>query len=276
MTVDPDITATIIFHREGAFALPALASLWDSVSVARAAGITVETQAILDRPDKLTRHVVEVRGAWLDVVEEVSIGDLGLIRNAGTRLAHGRFLAFLDGDDLWGEQWLRAAFEAATSPLSTAQSIWHPECVYYFSESDFDRHAIGETPHPSARSFYVLHQPSDAPGFNQASLVFNHIWTANVFCRRELHVRHPYGAVDRFRGFGVEDWSWNFETLWKGIPHSIVHSTVHIIRIKEAGSLSRKNAMEGLLPSLPKSFVWGKDVSKIKVDDFERRLPEGK
>jgi hypothetical protein len=34
--------------------------------------------------------------------------------------------------------------------------------------------------------------------------------------------------------------------------------------------------MEGLLPSLPKSFVWGKDVSKIKVDDFERRLPEGK
>ncbi len=257
MTAKPDITATAIFHREGAFALAALASLGDLVSVARAAGLTVETQAILDCADELTRHIVDVRGAWLDTVEEVSFGDLGLSRNAGTRLAHGRFLAFLDGDDLWGEQWLRAAFEVATAPAAPPTAIWHPENLYYFSESDFDRYSSNGTPHAGAQSFHILQQPSETPGFNPASFVLSHVWTANVFATRALHLQHPYCAVDRRRGFGVEDWSWNFATLWAGIPHHVVRDTVHLIRRKDTESLGRENSAEGLLPNLPPSYVWG-------------------
>jgi hypothetical protein len=257
MTPNPDISVTVIFHREGALALPALASLSDLVGVARAAGITVETQAILDCPDELTRHIVAERGAWLDTVEEVSFGDCGLSRNAGTRLAHGRFLAFFDGDDLWGEQWLHAAFEAATAPAAAPEAIWHPHTIYLFSESDFDRHSLNSNPRADVRSYHMLQQPSDTPGFNQASLVLNNMWTANVFTTRELHLRYPYSAVDRRRGFGVDDWSWNFATLWSGIPHHVVRGTVHLIRIKETGSLGRMNVAEGLLPNLPSSFVWG-------------------
>jgi hypothetical protein len=123
---EPDITVTVNFHREGEFAVPALASLSDLVNAARRAGLAVETQAILDRSNELTRHILATRGQWLDAVEDVSFGDLGLSRNAGTRLSHGRFLAFLDGDDLWGEQWLRAAFAAATNPTAPQEAVWHP------------------------------------------------------------------------------------------------------------------------------------------------------
>jgi hypothetical protein len=257
MTAKPDITVTVVFHCEGAFALAALASLGDLVRIARAAGLGVETQAILDCPDELTKHIVDVRGAWLDTVKDVSFGDLGLSRNAGTQLAHGKFLAFLDGDDLWGEQWLRTAFATATAPSAPPVAIWHPENLYYFSENDFERYSPNGIPPHDAQSFHLLQQPSDAAGFNPASLVLNHVWTANVFTTRELQLQHPYSAVDRQRGFGVDDWSWNFATLWAGIPHHVVPGTVHLIRRKDTESLGRRNSAEGLLPNLPPSFVWG-------------------
>jgi hypothetical protein len=248
MKSEPDITVTVNFHREGDFAVSALASLSDLVNVARGAGLAVETQAILDRSDEPTRHIVDVRGRWIDNVEEVSYGDLGLSRNAGTRLAHGRFLSFLDGDDLWGEQWLRAAFQAAVMPTGPGDVIWHPEHLYVFSDAQFDR-----TPDAGAR----LMKSSDTPRFNPVSLVFGNLWSANAFARRALHVRFPYCAVDRDRGIGIEDWSWNLETLGAGIHHRVVPGAVHLIRKKESVSLDQQNAANHLLPHLPASLAWG-------------------
>jgi hypothetical protein len=257
MTTVPNITVTVIFHHEGALAVSALASLGDLVKVAREAGLVVETQAILDRADELTRHIVDGRGRWIDSVQEVSFGDLGLSRNEGTRLAHGRYLAFLDGDDLWGEQWLRAAFEAATAPGAPPDIIWHPEHLFVFSENDFDRTSSNAAPEPGVESFYALMCSSDKPGFNSALLVFDNLWSANAFAPRELHVRFPYRAVDRSRGIGIEDWSWNFETLGAGVHHRVVPGAVHLIRKRGSESLDQQNRATGLLPRLPPSLVWG-------------------
>lgn len=253
MTGKSDISVTIIFHREGSYAVPALASMEDLVGTTRASGLTVEARAVLDRADDQTRHLVKVCGAWLDAIEEVSYGDLGLSRNAGVRAARGDFLAFLDGDDLWGSDWLRLAFQAATATTAPREAIWHPELLFYFSEGDFDRHSTGRTPHPAARSFHMQHISSETPGFERGTLLLNNIWSANVFARRSLHERYPYPAVDRTRGFGIEDWSWHMQTLWAGVPHLTVPETVHIIRVKDGGSLGQQNTSEGLLPPLPRS-----------------------
>jgi hypothetical protein len=252
---EPGITVTINFHREGEFAVPALASLSDLVNAARRAGLAVETHAILDRCDEPTRHILATRGQWLDAVEEVSFGDLGLSRNAGTRLAHGRFLAFLDGDDLWGEQWLPTAFEAATNPTAPRDAIWHPQHLYVFSKSDFDRASSGSTPQTGIETFHSVMCDSDKPGFNLASLMFDNLWSANAFARREIYLRFPYRAVDWQRGTGIEDWSWNFATLDAGIPHRVVPGAVHLIRKAGSHSLGQTTARQ-LLPHLPSSVVW--------------------
>lgn len=251
------VTITAIFHAEGPLAMPALASMQDMVDTARAAGIAVEARAMLDRADDLTRHVVAARGQWLDGVAEVAVGDLGLARNAAAELATGRHLVFLDGDDLWGAEWLRLAHGAATRADAPAEAIWHPQRLFYFAETDFDRHSTTPLPHGEVASFHMQHSPSDAEGFDARSLLLENVWTANAFAPRALHLRHPYSASDRGRGFGIEDWSWNLATLHAGIPHLVVPGTVHLIRTKETDSLGRRNAAEGLLPWIAEDALPG-------------------
>jgi hypothetical protein len=253
MTKSPDITVVMNLHREGLLALPALSSMCDMVITARHAGLHVEARAVLDSSDQMTRHFVATRGEWLDDVQEVSMGDLGLARNAAAHSARGQFLAFLDGDDLWGKEWLRLAHQAATCSCAATEAIWHPEMLYYFSGSDFDHHSVTSTPHPEARSFVMRHLPSDHKSFDRDVLFMDNIWTANVFTLRRIHLRFPYSCVSPTRGFGIEDWSWNIDTLWGNLTHKVVGDTVHLIRIKETGSLREQNSARGLLPYLPKS-----------------------
>jgi hypothetical protein len=252
-----DITVTVLFHEEGALAAPALASLRDMVIVARAAGLSVEPRAILDRPDAVTRSMVASRRDWLDGVTEVSVGDCGLARNAIMDGARGRYLSFLDGDDLWGDVWLRDAFIAATSAGAPEEAIWHPEWIYYFDEGDFDRHSEGRLPRPEARSFFMHQRPGDEHAREPGVILLNNIWTANVFAPKALHTRLPYVGVDAAAGIGIEDWAWNMETLWRGIEHRIVPGAVHMVRQKESGSLGQRNTELGLLPSLPDTYRVG-------------------
>jgi glycosyltransferase involved in cell wall biosynthesis len=246
-----DVTVTITFYREGTLAVPSLASAAHLVAVTRASGISVEAIAVLDCSDEQTRRIVAAKGAWLDKIMEVDCDDLSMTRNFCAQSAAGKYLAFLDGDDLWGADWLRLAYIAATSATSLGDVIWHPEILYLFAETDLDRTFAGSAPLSAAKSEFVVQRSSDDPDFDRNALLLTNLWSANAFASRELHLRYPYKAYDRKKGFGIEDWSWNLETIFSGIPHRIVPGSVHLIRLKDQGSLNAKNELDGLLPFLP-------------------------
>lgn len=246
-----DIGLTIVFHREGPLAVPALASMADMADRTTAAGLRLETRAILDRPDHDTQRIVRKAGRWLDDIVTVDFGDLGASRNEGTRLSSCSHLAFLDGDDLWGADWLVRAAAALLATRGPDDAVWHPEWLYYFDDRDFAVHTAGGLPKTGARSFLLRHVASDSPELDRRGLLMNNFWTANVFAPRSLHERFPYREIDRSAGFGIEDWSWNIETLAAGVRHAVVPDAVHLIRVKQSGSLGVQNSLDGLLPAIP-------------------------
>lgn len=243
-----EVSVVLVCHREGPLTVPALASLGDLLEGARAAGLSVEARAVLDCGDAATAALLS-KCAWLDGVTEVAFGDPGSSRNAGAAAARGRYCAFLDGDDLWGASWLTRAFAAATE-APEASAVWHPEYIYLFHEADADV-TISEA-HASApvQSCYLKQGSSAAPDFDARALLLDNLWSANAFALREIFLDVPYRASSSDTRHGIEDWRWNLETLGLGIQHRVVPDTVHIIRVKDGDSMSKRHEAGGLLPIL--------------------------
>lgn len=243
------ITAIIVFHREGALAVPSILSFIRMVKATREHGLKVEAVAILDKADPTTKSLVELHSRDFDVISEVAFGDLGKTRNHAIEHAKGKYIACVDGDDLWGINWLTEAYRSCE--IESRSIIYHPKLIWYFCADDYIGQQNGKRPEYS-KSFAFIQVDSRHTAFDPKSLYFSNVWTANSFGLREIYVEYPYRAVNSDTGFGVEDWTWNAETLSSGIKHGVVEGTVHCVRIKSSGSLGQQNMRNGILPSVYK------------------------
>lgn len=248
MTID--VTVVLNLHAEGDLAAPSLRSLQRLVDHTRRHGMVTETIAVLDDPDAATLAAVEQNAHVFDAVHTFGLRDLGRVRNAVIATAEGMYVACLDGDDLWCEDWITAAVRCARA-VGDARTVWHPQFVQFFDPGDVAVQSSTATPSARAAT-YVMEQPETTdPHFDRRVLLVDNLWTSNVLAPRTLHLDVPYPPSDPARGLGIEDWSWNLATVWAGVAHRTVPDSVHMIRMKTHGSLARENAAFGLLPYLP-------------------------
>jgi len=235
-----NISAVINGHAEGLLLKPSIDSALRAREYAVAKGLAVELIVILDRPDDISRTVAHacLKDHPHARVVEVQNGDLGLSRNDGASAASGEYVAFLDGDDLWGKNWPTAAYNSAVA--SGREIVWHPEVNVYF----------GGTPH------IFLHIDSDDPSFEISGIAYTNYWTALSFVRRDFLLQVPYSRTQLAKQIGYEDWGWNLHTMELGAVHKIVPGTGHAIRTKPPGSsLLSATSAAGCMPAPSKVFL---------------------
>jgi glycosyltransferase involved in cell wall biosynthesis len=151
----------------------------------------------------------------------VDLLDLSLCRNHAIERARGEFVAILDGDDLFSENWLAAAVDAIVQ--HGPSTIAHPQWMIAFGTWNAYWEQIDQT---------------DARFLPETLVSFNH-WNACTVARREVFVTCPY-VVARVgkSGFGFEDWHWNCETIAQGYVHRVIPHTFRLERRKAEGSLN--------------------------------------
>lgn len=218
-----DIAAVVNLHCEGPSATPSLVSAWRAAEAARQNGQSVQLVLALDRADQST---VALANEWADRgarLVECDEGDLGAARNAAANAVDTEWIAFLDGDDLWSENWLVSASEVAAQRHTTGADLFvlHPAVNVIFG----DNHSL------------LHHRSSDDPSFSWTRFRLHNAWTALSYVRRDNLLQLPYPRNDLEQGNGFEDWSWNMAVLDRGGSHQVVADTCHFIRRSKGGSL---------------------------------------
>lgn len=225
MAAGTHLAAIVNLHNEGQSALPSLISAWRATQVAMDRGIDTEFLVVLDSADEPTREIAvewESRGSR---IVEVDVSDLGQARNAAALASSSDWLAFLDGDDLWSENWLAESYDRAASTDADDLVVFHPQCNVIFG----DHHSV------------VHHIASHSSWFSWARARLHNPWTALSMVRRAVVASVPYPSNDLERGFGFEDWSWNLEVLRRGGRHEVIDDTCHFIRRTNGASLLSKS-----------------------------------
>lgn len=171
-------------------------------------GYSSELILVLDKPDADTfANAWKIEGAKL--VYPIA-GDLGLSRNEGVKKASGRWVAFCDGDDLFGREWLARAAAMA----ETREGVFHPQWNYCFGEESFFQEGFSTTD----------------PRYDANTILQHNPWSALCFARRDLFLEYPYKPCRP--GVGIEDWRFHLDTLAYGVNHWVVPQTLHLIRFK--------------------------------------------
>ena len=234
-----DITAILNVHTEGLLSGPSIKSFEGAISHARERGLSVESIIVLDIPDRTTLAIFEPlqRNGFALIVSQC--GDPGLARNMGVEAASGRYISFLDGDDLWGYQWLTRAYDfCSQSPIAI---ISHSEANVIFGEK---------------REIW-WHVDSLDLGFDFDYLRIRNYWNALSFAERAVYTEYPFRKVNLSTGFGHEDWHWNCVTFEAGIPHRAVPDTVHLVRRRSGSQMTLCDNSDAVpWPSELTSYSW--------------------
>lgn len=235
-----DLTLIVTAHDETAVCGPTMRAADLAVDAARARGFTVQPIIVLDAAtEATTAYFMQPHfNHWeRRVLQE---GDLGKVRNAMVPETDGRYIAFLDADDLFSENWLAegvAALDAAGERGERA--IAHPELNVVF---DGDQ-------------VIVINIDQSSPLFTPHYLYFRHYYDSLCMAPRDAHLEVPYTGLDLPSGLGYEDFQFTIESLAAGWRHLVVKDTIIFKRRRDFSLVTESNTRKSIVRALPSMAI---------------------
>jgi hypothetical protein len=231
-----DLTLIVTAHDETAVSGPTMRAADLAVDAARARGFTVQTVIGLDAPSEATSAYFHQ--PHFDHWERRTLHEceLGRVRNALVPECDGRYIAFLDADDLFSENWLAegvAALDAAAERGERA--IAHPELNVVFD---------------GTKTIY-LNVDQSSPLFTPHYLYFRHYYDSLCMAPREAHLEIPYVTRDVPNGLSYQDFQFTIESLGEGWRHVVVKDTIIFKRRRDVSLVTESNIRRSLVRSLP-------------------------
>lgn len=205
------ITVAMTVHAETHVAGPTMRSAEAAIAAAVAAGYRVERLIGMDTPTRAARayFTQPAFAKWRRI--EVECRDQGLTRNALIAEARGDYVAFLDADDLFSENWLaRAADCLDAAGAAGRRVIVHPELNWQFDAID----NVYANP-PQDDPFFSPHVMSTANYYDALCMAPRTAWQELGFPRRDVA-----------GGFAMEDYQWFVEMTARGWEHDVARDTI--------------------------------------------------
>jgi len=230
-THTPNVTAVMMAHGEGALSAVSYNNLQSVAKFAIDANVSVEKVVVLDRPDNKTARIFQSLSDSSVRVVETDFGDQGKVRNFIAEHSQGETIAFLDGDDMWSDNWLLESWRFMKQD-SRENLIMHPEFNWFFGGT--------------ASVLVNVDQESE---FYQADFLRHaNYWDAMCMARRQTHLDIPYCDRRIKDGFAFEDWHWNCETIVAGYIHKTVANTIHFKRRRLGSQSGEASGNQSLMP----------------------------
>ncbi len=231
-----DLTLVVTAHDETTVCGPTMRSADRAVAEARRAGFTVQPLVVLDAAtDATTAYFGQ---SLFDHWERWTFaeGDLGRVRNTVVQQLDCRYVAFLDADDLFSDNWLAAGTAALERAAPDGDRvIAHPELNVIFD---------------GAKSVKVsLDQRS--PLFTPHYLYLRHYYDSLCLAPREVHLEIPYVSRDVPNGLSYQDFQFTIETLEARWRHVVVPDTIIFKRRRDFSLVTESTARRSIVRSLP-------------------------
>ena len=245
---DIDLTVALTAHGETVVAGPTMRSAEVAIHAAEQEGFRIEKLIGFDTPtDKCLDFLTQPAFAdWR--MAEFSFRDQGKTRNALAEQASGRWLAFLDSDDLFSENWLvLAARLLQQAESSDERIIVHPELNWGFDAGMF-----------------VFQKPAqDDPLFTPYYYYVANYYDALCMAPREAWLEHPYPPRAIADGFAYEDWEWGVATMAAGWRHVVAKNTIIFKRRRESSQTIESSKNRALI----------RDIEPMAIDRIAMLRP---
>lgn len=218
-----DISVVVTCHAEGIILHKTLLAIKRSISFAVEKDKTFITEVIIhaDNPTTELREYLQdyLRPSEKTFLYENSFGGPGKSRDFCIKKATGKYIAFIDGDDIMSENWLWQGYRELER-RSYGSAVAHSEVTIEFGS---DRVAL-------VKKYPAINKDTDA-----LLNVLSGRWNSVIIAPTDVLKRmgYPYNKP----GYGFEDWLLSCQLIHIGIDNILVPETVIFVRRKDVNSV---------------------------------------